>query len=119
MALVAVDFTVLALQRKVGLIIMIEGPQQPGVRVVAAAALLAHATLVGFIGFMARETGGFGLLEFGIQMAGFTSRHTMNTYQRETGDVMFEKELYVPALFIMTIAAIFTRFSPAGPIQAI
>lgn len=75
----------------------------------AVAALLPHAALVGLFGLMAGKAGRIGLLEFGIQMAGFTSGDTVDTDQRKTGDVVLEKKFNVPSLFIMAITTILTQ----------
>lgn len=72
--------------------------------------LLAHAALMGFLGFMAGEAGGIGLLKFGIQMTGFAGSDTVYADQGKTGDIMLEKELYIPSLFIVAITAILSQF---------
>jgi hypothetical protein len=110
MTLGTIDFTVLALERKLGLGIVIKGPQQPGIRVVALTTLLSHAALVGLIRLMTGKAGRIGLLKFGTQVTGLTSGNAVNTDQGKTGDVMLEKELYIPPLFIVTITAILTQF---------
>lgn len=109
-ALFTIDLAVFSFQWKVSLVVMIEGPQHPGVGIVALTALLTHTALVRFFVFMAGEAGGFGLLKLCIQVAGFTSGNAVEADQGKTGNVMLEKELHVPSLFIVAITAILAQF---------
>jgi hypothetical protein len=109
MTLVAIDLAVFTLQGKISLFIVIEGPQQPSIGVVAVTTLLTHASLMWLIILMTREAGGIRLLKFSTEMAGFTSGNTMYSDQGKACNVMFEEELDIPALFIVTISTILTQ----------
>lgn len=103
---VAEDFIVSAFQGEIGLGIVIEGPQQPGIRIVAIAAVFTHPAFVDIFRTVAGETGDIGLLILRVQMTGFTGCDAMNADQGKTGDIVFEKDLLVPAVFVMAIAAV-------------
>jgi hypothetical protein len=76
---------------------------------VAVTALFTHTALMGLV-FVTRQAGWIGFLELSIKVARFTSSDTVNTYQGETGDIVLEKQLHVPALLVMAIAAILSEF---------
>jgi hypothetical protein len=107
---VTVDLTVLTIEGKFSLGIVIEGPQQPGIGIVAVTTLLTHAPLMGLIGLVTGEAGGIRLLKFSTEMAGFASSNTVYSNEGKPCNVMLEKELYIPTAFIVTIATILTQF---------
>lgn len=72
-------------------------------------ALLTHTSLVGFLVFMAGKAGGVGLLKLCTQVTGLAGGYTVNANQWKASDVMFEKELYIPALFVVAISTILAQ----------
>lgn len=100
------ELLVFSFQLIVGLSVVIEGPQQPVVGVVALAALLTHAPLMLIIRLMAGEAFNIRILELSTQMTGFTGGNAVNSYERKTGNIVFKKYPLVPCVFIVAIAAI-------------
>jgi hypothetical protein len=74
----------------------------------AVTTLLTHTTLMGFVGLVTGETGRLCLLKFSIEMTGFASSNTVYSDEGKACNVVLKKELYIPTLFIVAIAAIFT-----------
>jgi hypothetical protein len=103
------ELLVFTLEWVIGLIVVIEGPQQPAVGGMAITTLLTHAFLMHIIRLVAGETLDIGFLELAAQVAQLTGSHTVDADEWKTGNVMFKKDLLIPRLFVMAIAAVLTQ----------
>ena len=91
----------------VGLLVMVEYPQRPAVRVMAAIAVWAETLTVNIIAPVAVDTGVGGILVGGRKMTLFTRNHCMQSDERKLGQVVIEEDFSSPRVFVMTIAALF------------
>lgn len=87
-------------------IIMIELPDQPGIRIVATIALLTKGSLMSVILLVTVITGLTCILECRGWVAGFAPHHGMLTNQREFTEVVIVAHiLQPPGSFVMTVVA--------------
>jgi hypothetical protein len=95
-----------SIQHEAGLVVMIEEPQAPGIRVVT---LLAFGTKCAFVLVISLMTAGASdgsVLELTGYVALGTGRGGMHANQREAGQVMIKQNVFAPALLAV---APFTR----------
>lgn len=111
MAGVAENLTVLAIQWKFCLFVVIKGPEHPGIRVVAIATQLTHFSFMGVVFFMTGEALDRCLWIDRIEMTGFTGGDAMDPDQWKACDVVLKKELFSPAFFIVAVTAILTQIA--------
>lgn len=96
-----------AIQDIVGLLVVVEYPQWPAVRVMAAIAEWAEALMVRVITPVTVDAGAGSILVSGRQMTFFTGHDCMQADERELSQVMIEKYFPAPCLLVVTVVASF------------
>lgn len=94
-----------AVQGKIGLLVMVECPHAPPVRVVTLPAGRSQPVFVRIVFLVARGAFEFGILESGREVALLARYDGVQTDQGETGQVVVEGHFFFPALFIVTSLA--------------
>lgn len=87
-------------------LIMVEQPVLPRVRVMTCFAVSAEACFVYIVDVMACITFVIGRVVDRCQVAFFALDGSVHAYQREPGQVVIEKDLVVPAFFVMAVVAL-------------
>ena len=96
---------------EIGILIVIEAPYPPTVRIVAGGAFAAEGSLMHIVFLVAGIAGvGIHLVATG-QMALLTGYRSMETDKRKTGQIMIEDYALIPFLFIMATCTTFTFFT--------
>ena len=98
----ALQLGVRAQQWKVRFLGVIENPQRPAIRRMAALAFLAEPALVHIIVHMAVDAGGFRLRESQRRMALRAAHDPVQAQQRKCAQVMIEDELGPPGILAVT-----------------
>lgn len=106
MAVGALELRMRAVQRKAGDAGVIEFPNAPAIRRMAAVAFLAEASLVLVRGLMAAETVRGCIFVRGSQMALLARHDDVLPDQREVGEVVIEPDIGAPACHAVTVLAL-------------
>jgi len=101
----AVDLRVRIAQLECGFLAMIEAPELPSVRVVAALAGRPEASTVHAGGGVAFRADDLRILESQRGMTLFAPGHGVQTEQREIRQVVLEEDVLAPGVFAVTVAA--------------
>lgn len=107
-AVMAVQFCVLANQFEFRLRVVVEDPEFPAIRVVAVCASGAQFSLVFVVGLVAGMAVRLCVLEVSRQMAFLAGRYRMDPDEREMRNVVIEHDTLVPRCIVMTLV---TEFS--------
>ena len=111
MTALAMDLGVGAVELVIGILIVIEAPYPPTVRIVACGAFAAEGSLMHIV-LLVTGIAGVGIYFVATgQMALLTGYRSMETDKRKTGQIMIEDHALVPFLFIMATCTTFTFFT--------
>jgi hypothetical protein len=87
-------------------IIVIETPDQPVVRVVAARTFTAQAALVDIVFTMTVDACRFSVGEYGVEVAGLATKRSMLSYKWKSSQVVVEADPGLPGLVVVALRAI-------------
>jgi len=109
----AMDFGMRMPEFEIG-IVMIEAPDQPGIGVVAACAILPQDEFVDIVVAMTVEACTLGIAKNGRGMAGFTTEHGMLTYERKFTQIMVKSNCVLPGDLAVALLTLVTLFVVMG-----
>lgn len=109
MTRITVQIFVRTIKPESGLRAVIELPQEPAVRVVAAFTIWSQGTLMFIICLMAFDTGERRLMKGRSKVTFLAWRCCMQPQQWESRNVMIKKDAYTPASIVVATTAVVTE----------
>lgn len=119
MALFTGQILMRSFQFKIGLGVMVECPQAPGIRVVTQATCRTQGQLVLIIFLMTGITVQRCMLECRRDMALFTGRRGVQTEQWKASQIMIKDDFFRPATFLVALRACLTFLALVNIITAV